>query len=109
MKKYLPLGTGVKVQGRLVKRQSWVRGERILRTEWTPIQGPLLGSEIARGVIVGVRTLSYCDINIVDYDGAYAPHNYRHFQAYLVAYDLHRKPIHCLLDQVEPIGETAWA
>jgi len=107
MKKYLPLGTEVKVQGRLVKRQSWVRGERILRTEWTPIQGPLLGDEIARGVIVGVRTLSYCDITFVDYDGAYAPHNYRHFQAYLVAYDLHRKPIHCLLDQVAPINEVA--
>lgn len=107
MKKYLPLGAEVRILGSLQKKQEWISGTGTLRTEWRPVPFPPLGAIGTGGVIVGVRTLSCCDTNIVDYDGACAPHNYRHFQAYLVAYNLHRKPIHCLLDQVEPINEVA--
>lgn len=60
-------------------------------------------SDPVRGVVVGVRTLSNGRNEYQGYDEPilYCPED--RFVAYLVAYDLHRKPVYVLRDNLKEV------
>lgn len=97
--KPLPLGTRVLFSHPLTRR--YLPGSPA-RKVWEP---PLYAEDANRkhqGVVVGVRTLSdgRTHWNGEDEPISYTPDE--HFTAYLIAYDLHRKPVHVRPEHVHP-------
>lgn len=52
------------------------------------------------GIIIGKRTLSNGNAHWIGYDGPTAYKPTQHFTAYLIAHDLHRKPVHVLPEHI---------
>ncbi|WXW93182.1 hypothetical protein SEA_BRAYBEAST_46 [Arthrobacter phage BrayBeast] len=88
----------VEVTVKLPYGQEW-KEKRHVNVEWTvnPFDGP------AEGIIVGKRTLSngYREYH---YDAGYEYGPAEHFTAYLVAFDLRRKPVHVLPEHIEAVA-----
>lgn len=108
--KYLPLGTPVRILGHVTKtKEIRRRGYQLMSlSSWRTAPAPPTsghGSPVETGVIVGVRTLSSCDSEITEAEGIQVRRTHHHFQAYLVAASLFRAPVHCALDQVQPLGD----
>lgn len=67
---------------------------RIWSTEYYPGKDNPGGE----GIVVGVRTLSNGDAHWDDWGSGYRPKE--HFDAYLIAYNVHRKPVFVLPEHV---------
>lgn len=70
---------------------------------WSNNGGPGLENTYAggEGVIVGKRTLTEGNVSYVGEYAEYIPR--RSFTAYLIAFDLRRKPVHVLPEHIEVI------
>lgn len=70
--------------------------------QWTSQAYPGKRLEGGEGVIVGKRTLSdgHYDYGWGEEPGVYSPT--RHFTAYLIAFDLRRKPVYVLPEHITP-------
>lgn len=74
---------------------------------WSNHAGPGMESqpwEGGEGIIVGKRTLSHGDTTYYGDYSEYVPR--KTFTAYLVAYDLQRKPVHVLPEHITPLEES---
>jgi hypothetical protein len=73
----------------------------VTRTGWRSSRWP--SPDPVRGVVVGVRTLSDGRNEYHGYDEPilYCPEE--HFEAYLVAYDMRRKPVYVLRDNLKEV------
>lgn len=58
-------------------------------------------NRVVDGFIIGIRTLSNGDVTWGSYDEPTIYYPGEHFTAYLVAFDLRRKPVYLLPDDVE--------
>ena len=77
---------------------------------WSNNHGPLYreghrwpGGE---GVIVGKRTLSNGNLRWLGEEGGNSYISTESFTAYLIAYDLHRKPVHVLPEHITAVTES---
>lgn len=82
------------------------RGHNAPNKQWTGQAYPGKRFDGGEGVIVGKRTLSdgHYDYGYSDEPGTYSPT--RHFTAYLIAFDLRRKPVHVLPEHITPLEES---
>lgn len=84
--------------------------------DWEPAEPHLLWSGEAypgkrldggEGIIIGKRTLT--EGNVI-WHGPEDGSEYKatkHFAAYIIAFDLHRKPVHVLPEHITPLSEEA--
>ena len=83
---------------------------------WSPNAGPFSGPGWeehrwpgGEGMIVGRRTLSNGNLRWLGEEGGNSYISTESFTAYLIAYDLHRKPVHVLPEHItptHPVGAT---
>ncbi len=96
MKKHA-LGDKVRVRRIIEAEKRWDHVARHTKRKWVPKEQQL------SGIVIGHR---YVQEGIVDrgpdYD-AFIPEKY--IESYLVAYDLHRKPVHVLPEDMEVLGD----
>lgn len=96
MTKYM-LGDKVRVRRIIEAEKRWDDESRYTKRKWVPKEREL------SGVVIGHR---YVREGIIDhgpdYD-AFIPEEY--IECYLVAYDLHRKPVHVLPEDMEVLGD----
>jgi predicted acylesterase/phospholipase RssA len=95
MKKYM-LGDKVRVRRIIEAEKRWDREARHTKRKWVPKEQQL------SGIVIGHR---YVREGIVDYwpDSTFTPEKY--IECYLVAYDLHRKPVHVLPEDMEVVSD----
>ncbi len=72
----------------LIARRDWVRGEQEM---WRP------------GIIIGKRTLQNGEYNYGGEDEQSYLSDIEYVPAYLIAYDLHQKPVRVLEDDIKPL------
>ena len=98
----LPLGTRVIFSHQLYRHT--YAGNYEVRKEWEPHPYYADAAKARGGIVVGKRTLSNgCRVWQGDEDGGmyeFIPDE--HFTAYLVAFDLHRKPVHVRPEHITP-------
>jgi len=75
------------------------RGDKVWANDPWP-GGKNSGGE---GIIVGKRTLSEGQTHWIGSDEGTAYIPKKHFTAYVIAYDLRRKPVHVLPEHIEPL------
>lgn len=93
----LELGTRVHFDhSSILWREHLAGGKR----RWAPVQW---NKGYMEGVIVGWRTLSNGDVEYGGWDGTTEFSPTEHFKAYLVAYDMRRKPVYVRPDDLEEI------
>jgi len=95
MKKYM-LGDKVRVLRVIETEKRWDREARHTKRKWVPKEQQL------SGIVIGHR---YVREGIVDYwpDSTFTPEKY--IECYLVAYDLHRKPVYVLPEDMEVVSD----
>lgn len=75
---------------------------------WSNNPGPGLDDQHwpgGKGIIVGKRTLSNGNTRWMGEDAGYIYDSLEHFTAYLIAYDLQRKPVHVLPEHITAMNE----
>lgn len=75
------------------------------RREWSPCPNSLPGLPVAvirPGIVIGVRTLANGEVDYGWEDNPTVFYAKEHFTAYLVAYDVHRKPVYVLPEHCTP-------
>lgn len=97
------LGQPVSFTHVLVRGIPYTDPKKPLRKEWQPkgVHWEVPRAESLDGIIVGVRTLGDGEFRSVGYGGPFdEPEEAfvcdHHFTAYLIAYDLRRKPVYVL-------------
>ena len=98
MTKYT-LGDKVRVQRIIEVEKRWDHEARHTKRKWVP------GAQKLDGIVIGHR---HVQEGIVDHWPdyiAFIPEKY--IECYLVAYDLHRKPVHVLPEDMEVLGDGA--
>lgn len=100
--KPLPLGTRITFTHPLYRRTHTANYRT--RKTWEPHPYHADAAKQREGVIVGVRTLANGTRSWEDYGdgGAYEFIPDEHFTAYLIAFDLHRKPVYVRPEHVHP-------
>ena len=96
MTKYM-LGDKVRVRKIIEVEKRWDDKARHTKRKWVSKEQEL------SGIVIGHR---YVQEGIVDHGpdySAFVPEKY--IESYLVAYDLHRKPVHVLPEDMEALGD----
>ena len=96
MTKY-ELGDKVRVRKIIEVEKRWDDKARHTKRKWVSKEQEL------SGIVIGHR---YVQEGIVDHGpdySAFVPEKY--IESYLVAYDLHRKPVHVLPEDMEALGD----
>jgi hypothetical protein len=95
MKKYA-LGDKVRVRRIIEAEKRWDPAARHTKRKWVSREQEL------SGIVIGHRHVRE---GIVDYwpDSTFIPENY--IECYLVVYDLHRKPVHVLPEDMEVVSD----
>lgn len=95
------LGQQVVYQKHIIRRGFREQG---LDAAWGTEQWPGRPTDGGAGIIVGKRTLSNGNIRVsYGYDGETVYEPKEHFQAYMVAFDLRRKPVFVLPKHLTPL------
>lgn len=83
--------------------------ERLWSNSWGPLYREDHRWPGGKGIIVGKRTLSNGNTRWLGEDGGNGYEPVESFTAYLIAYDLHRRPVHVLPEHITPtlpVGAT---
>ena len=95
MTKYM-LGDKVRVRKIIEVEKRRDHESRYIKRKWVPKEREL------SGVVIGRR---YVQEGIVDHGPDYSAFiSEKYIECYLVAYDLHRKPVHVLPEDMEVLG-----
>lgn len=105
----LRLGTLVRFEWhtRLRRTEATIGGGRYQKV-WVPASRPPEVPEVRTGVIVGKRTLADGEAQYYASDEPVSWSPKHHFEAYLVAYDLRRRPVYVLVEDIEVVEEPPW-
>ena len=96
MKKYA-LGDKVRVRRVIEAEKSWNREERRTKRKW------ISREEKLDGIVIGYRHVQEGVVEYWSDHVTFFPEKY--IKCYLVAYDLHRKPVHVLPEDMEVLGD----
>jgi hypothetical protein len=94
------LGQRVSFTHPLQRRYQFMEGDRYGRKEWVPQTDYKGVPESGAGIIIGKRTLANGVNHYNGYDEPITFHPKETFTAYLVAFDLRRKPVHVLPEHI---------
>lgn len=100
------LGQRVRYSSHLQRVYKFEKDDRYGRKEWAPVttyKGEPIGGE---GIIIGKRTLSN---GLNQYNGYDEPIVFipkERFAAYIIAFDLQRKPVHVLPEHITLLEES---
>lgn len=100
----LPLGTRVQYRRPLQRVEKVVHHQRPSRRTFRKVWQATKRHEWEDGVVVGVRTLANGPVHWDDYGTYFTADQY--VQAYLVAFSLHRNPVHVEYHNVRPVAVT---
>lgn len=92
------------VYNRHITRRGWLPdGISGPNARWSDELYPGRPTDGGAGIIVGKRTLSNGNVSVLGYDEPILYRPTEHFQAYMVAFDLRRKPVFVLPEHLTPL------